>query len=357
VSVQHFIGVSGGKDSLRTAIEALDRFERRPPASNLPPRFLAADPGNEHPGWQNYIGYLETALGVTIEVVPADFSREFAVRRSNIESDWRKEKTTRTHSAECKARGESMTLRERMERCACPARVSPPVPEPLIQRALALLHPTGNPFLDLCMLKGRFPGAKSRFCTDRLKIEPMQAVKQPYLDQGINVIEWLGERAEESPGRAAKSVIQRIRHERATQVLYRPIHAMKRDQVFADIAARGILVNPLYDKGATRVGCWPCIMCGKDEIALLDSEAVDRLREWERLVGMVSRRQLATFFCAKMLPGETDDPGRAAIDNVLPWARTSRGGRQFDMFQSGLIEEARDAGIHCDRDAFAGCGD
>lgn len=359
-AVQHFISVSGGKDSLRTAIAALDRFEKRPPSSNFPPRFLAADTGNEEGRWLDYIGYLERALGVTIEIVRADFSREFAVRRANIQTDWRKEKTIRSHLAECKDRHDTMSTRERMALCQCPARIYPPVPEHLIDEALALLTPTGNPFLDLCMLKGRFPGARSRFCTDLLKLAPMDLIKQPLLESGVNIVEWIGERAEESLGRAKKPIIQRIRHASgASQILYRPIHAMKREQVFADIAARGIMVNPLYDEGALRVGCWPCIMCGKSEIRLLDRTAIDRLREWEGIVRRVSRRRNATFFAAKVLPGTVgpDDEGRAHIDAVVEWARTSRGGRQFDIFQRAEAIQANEAGVACDRDAFAGCGD
>ena len=356
MSVQHFVGLSGGKDSLLTAIEALDRFERKPPLGNLLPRFVAADTGNEEHRWQNYIAYLERTLGITIEIVRADFSREFAVRRSNIENEWRKEKRTRTHDADCKSRGKKMTYRERMKRCCCPERVSPPVPEHLIQRALGLLHPTGNPFLDLCMLKGRFPGAMSRFCTDRLKIEPMMALKRPYLEQGINIVEWLGERAEESPDRAKKPILQRIRHEHASQIIYRPIHLLRREEVFARIAHRGIEVHPLYGEGASRLGCWPCIMCGKDEVAMLDAIAIERLREWEAIVAMVSRRQLATFFCAKVLPGPTgDDPGRAHIDAVVEWSKTNRGGKQFDMMQMRLLREAEDTGVYCSRESFAGC--
>lgn len=358
MSVQHFISVSGGKDSLRTAIEAQERFERRPPSSNFPPRYLAADTGNEEDGWADYIAYLERALGIRIEVVRADFAAQFAIRRENIREDWRKEKRRRRHQAPCKARREIMPPKEWIAACDCPVSISPPVPEHLIERAASLLIPTGNPFLDLCMLKGRFPGARSRFCTDELKLVPMNAIKDPLLSEGVNIVEWIGERAEESPGRAKKKTIQRIRHASgATQVLYRPIHAMKREQVFADIAARGIRVNPLYDRGAERVGCWPCIMCGKSEIRLLDKDAIDRLREWESLVQAVSRRQNATFFAAKMLPGKiaAGDDARAHIDAVVSWARTSRGGKQFDIFQRAEAKAANDMGASCDRDDFAGC--
>lgn len=346
---QHFCGLSGGKDSLLTAIRAIKRFETKPP-TNLPLRFQTADTGNEWEGWRDYIDYLSRALGVDIEIVKADFAAEFAERRANIVREWSKEKRIRTHSPDCRGRGENMTRRERMKLCNCRENVLPPVHPDMIQRALDLLVPTGNPFLDLCMLKGRFPGAKSRFCTDRLKIEPMMAAKLPLLADGVNIVEWLGERAQESTDRAKKPRFTRIRHPNATQILYRPIHHLLVDEVFDEIAHFGIKVNPLYDMGASRVGCWPCIMCGKDEINLIarmTPEEIDRLREWEHIVGLVSRRLKATFFAAKMVPGDKEDEGRARIDNVVSWAKTSRGGRQIDMFQTGIIAEAEQEGWFC----------
>ncbi len=38
-----------------------------------------------------------------------------------------------------------------------------------------MLHASGNPFLDLCMIKGRFPSRKAQFCTQELKLAPMKA--------------------------------------------------------------------------------------------------------------------------------------------------------------------------------------
>lgn len=350
MATQHFVSVSGGKDSLYTAIKAIKRFEKRPP-SNMPPRFQACDTGNEHEGWLDYIHYLERELGITIEVLRADFTREFEVRRQNIRTDWSQEKRRRKHNRECRDRV-NLPFKQRKALCQCPEKVYAPISDVLIDEALALLEPTGNPFLDLCMIKGRFPGAKSRFCTDLLKIAPMMATKQPLLDEGINIVEWIGERAEESPGRAAKPFAQRIRHASgATQVLYRPIHQALRAEVFAEIAKAGLKPNPLYAAGAERVGCWPCIMCGKGEINLIAKmtpHEIDRLRSWEKLVQQVSRRRNATFFAAKVVPGDQNDEARAHIDAVVSWARTSRGGRQFDMMQAGLIEESRP--LFCDRE-------
>lgn len=348
IPVQHFIPISGGKDSTAALCLALERFERRPPPANLPPRFIHCDVGsNEHQATIDHIAYLSEATGVDIEIIRADFSAEFATRRANIRADWSREKRIKKHSPDCRASTAEMAwgqARAHRLACGCPINVMPVVAEADISEAIALLVPSGDPFLDLCMLKGRFPGAKSRFCTEELKIAPMMAIKRPIWADGISTIEWVGERADESPARALKPVIQRIRHGNAAQILYRPCHKLSAQDVF-DIAKRhGLRPNPLYLIGAKRVGCWPCIMCGKDEIiniATRTPEHIERLRAWEALVSRVSRRRMATFFHAS-------DETMFGIDQIIAWGRTSRGGKQFDIFRSEQAVEADIEGAMCD---------
>jgi hypothetical protein len=43
----------------------------------------------------------------------------------------------------------------------------------LRERAAEALRPSGNPFLDLCLWKGRFPSRMTQFCTQFLKTEPL----------------------------------------------------------------------------------------------------------------------------------------------------------------------------------------
>lgn len=353
--IQHIIPISGGKDSSAVACLALERFARRPPPSNLPPRFMHCDVGlNEHQITIDHIGYLDEWLrreiGCGIDIIKADFSAEFAERRKNLQTEWRKRKEIRRHSAECKALTDEMgwtEARDHRRACSCPLTIYEPVDEALIAEAMELLHPTGDPFLDLCMLKGRFPGARSRFCTEELKLAPMALVKDQYWQAGISTCEWVGERADESPGRAKKPGLQRIRRPEpgVSQILYRPVHQMSAHDVFAIAERHGLKPNPLYLMGAKRVGCWPCIMCGKDEIiniAERTPEHIERLRRWEALVSKLSRRGSATFFYA--------DPGMdvLGIDAIIEWARTGRGGRQFDMFRIEGMRTADRDGLMCD---------
>ena len=80
-----------------------------------------------------------------------------------------------------------------------------------ISCALEILKPTGIPFLDLCLWKGRFPSTKARFCTFELKHEPVRSqVILPLLNEFEEVISWQGVRAQESPSRAALPVGKRM---------------------------------------------------------------------------------------------------------------------------------------------------
>lgn len=129
---KHILSISGGKDS--TALWILAKIER-----DLDVTPVFADTGHEHPETYAYLDYLETVLG-PITRVQADFSRLFERRRKFIAEKWTESGVTHEHVAQ----------------------------------VLALLRPTGNPFLDLCMLKGRFPSTKARFCSQELKHAPIR---------------------------------------------------------------------------------------------------------------------------------------------------------------------------------------
>lgn len=339
---EHFCSISGGADSLATALLAKERAERRP----MKLRFINADLGeNEHQITHDYIGYLETKLG-PIQRVRANFDAEFEVRREAIQAHWSVEKRRKKHTAACKAKPAG----ERRN-CDCEVTVSPPVPQEIIDRAKALLVPTGEPFLDLCMLKGRFPSPTAQFCTERLKLEPINAITHPILEAGGRIVSWIGEMAEESQRRAAKPPIQRIRWPGTGQlVLYRPIHKWTKADNFALAKRHGVLPNKLYQMGMGRVGCF-CINQEKGEIQQWNNrfpEVIDRIRSWEIIVASVSRRQAATFFAPKL--GSTPND----IDQVVAWSRTTRGGKQFDLMQALSRTIAEEDGAMCES-AFGLC--
>lgn len=311
VVIHNIVSVSGGKDSTATLLFAIERG-----AENLQGVF--ADTGNEHEATYDYVRYIEQATGVPIRWVKADFSSQIQRKREYVQAKWRDKG----------------------------------VPESTIESVLSVLHATGNPFLDLCIWKGRFPSSQARFCTEELKIIPIQEqIYWPILRNTDHAIEsWQGIRWDESRARASAVEREGIEPDAQRVFAYRPILSWTADDVFAMHKRHGIKPNPLYSQGMGRVGCMPCINCRKDELAEISKrfpDAVDRLREWESIVSKASKRQSSTFFSTSNDPTIcSDDVNHIdhGIDRMVEWALTSRGGRQIDMIN--LMEPAQCSSIY-----------
>jgi 3'-phosphoadenosine 5'-phosphosulfate sulfotransferase (PAPS reductase)/FAD synthetase len=301
--IHNIVNISGGKDSTALALLACERE-----TENV--RFVFADTGHEHPETYKYIKYLSGELkqrsGAEIEHVRADFSDKFAARREFVAKVWD-------------------------ERGADPSR---------LQSALDALKPTGNPFLDLCMLKGVFPTSKRRFCTEHLKHKPIQKqIVDPVLESGCTaLIQWHGVRADESASRAKmpEKDVEFGQWEPDPQgyLIYRPILKWTAKDVFAMHRRHGVKPNPLYKKGMYRVGCMPCIHSRKAELRAIAKqypEVFDHLANMEAQVKTVSYHDMGTFFAADKTPG--CDVERSHAMAVKEWAT---GGDQIDLIE--LIE-------------------
>lgn len=306
--------ISGGKDS--TAMLLLGR-ER-----GVELLHVFADTGHEHAVTYAYLDYLEQKLGITIRRIRADFSREIAAKRMFIARDVRV--------------GRRNGKRIRWTNAAK-------------RRALAALVPSGNPYLDLCMWKGRFPSRKAQFCTQELKGIPIDRdVLLPLIKAGADVWSWRGVRKDESAPRAKLTETELCD---PGVTVYRPLLDWTVEDVFAIHRKHGIKPNPLYSQGAGRVGCMPCINCRKGElreIAARFPDEIDRVEEWERIVGLCSKRGAATFFAgsnahhnhrsiAAMQPREI--VAIANIRQAVEWAKTARGGRQYDLLGTPEISQ------------------
>jgi 3'-phosphoadenosine 5'-phosphosulfate sulfotransferase (PAPS reductase)/FAD synthetase len=170
MSVFHLVSVSSGKDSDATLLLALQRFGRERV------RAVMCDTGNEHALAWEHISYLEGHLRIKVEVLRANFDAEIAAKRRFIANDQRTGRDPR---------GRRLRWSNKAKR-----------------RALAELHPSGNPFLDLCMWKGRFPSRKAQFCTQELKTAMLVQHQQALVEQGHRVVSWQGVRRDESRTRA-----------------------------------------------------------------------------------------------------------------------------------------------------------
>ena len=289
----NIVSVSGGKDSTATLLLAIERQ-----AENLMAVF--ADTGHEHTKTYEYLDYLSSETGVDIERIKPDFSQRIEKKRENVQTKWRNDG----------------------------------VSEDIIEHALSVLHPTGNPFLDLCLWKGRFPSTKARFCTQELKVFPIQQqVFEPLLSdpETGDIYSWQGIRADESLARAKLPEIDEADN---SVINYRPILTWSAEQVFEFHRKHNMKWNPLYEQGMGRVGCMPCINCNKaelKEIALRFPEEIERVLEWERIVCFASKRGSSTFFGPNAAP---DNPLGTSLSTAVKWSKTTRGGRQYDLIAS-----------------------
>lgn len=300
MTVMHVVSVSGGKDSAATALLALETQ----PRESL--RFVFADTGNEHELTYEYVDYMEHHLDITIDRVRAEFSGEIERKRQYVIDHWPRKGVD--------AAG--------------------------VERALKALVPTGSPYLDLCIWKGRFPSPLAQFCTEFLKTKPLMEYQLNLIDEGLcaDVWSWQGVRLDESPSRKIRlqgtgACVRSLEHQGGGIWAYRPILRWKAADCFDAARLFGLDPNPLYRLGQTRVGCMPCINSSKDEILAISKRFpghIDRIEFWERQVGAASLRQGASFF---------PDPDRDAhlnkrgIRNVVRWSQTARGGQLIDFIR------------------------
>lgn len=291
----NILSFSGGKDSTAQYIQGLHW--------DVPFRAVFADTGNEHEITLEYVATLHLKTGgPQVEVIKADFTRQIEGKRKFIAENWE----------------------------------NGGVPADRVRTALDILKPTGNPMLDLCMWKGRFPSSQRRFCTEQLKTLPMMTqILLPAIKKYGTVISWQGVRKEESKRRA---LLGPFDHCDSGAIIYRPLLNWKFTQVFEKHDEAGIAPNPLYKMGFSRVGCMPCIMenkMGLRNLGLRFPEHVARLREWEQIVADVSKRGISTFFAegtAPYPPGyDPEVEGYYGIDKVIEWSNTDHGGKQFGL--------------------------
>lgn len=355
MSILHVVSVSGGKDSAATLLIALKRFG---PAKVIP---IFCDTGNEHPAVHEYLAYLEQALDIQIVRLRANFDAEIAAKRRFIANDRRTKRQYETEPV-FDADGNPVPKRDGRGRIVMHKvkRDGVEVEEPIQKtkkvgggrrvrwtnkakrRALAILHPTGNPFLNLCLWKGRFPSRKAQFCTEELKRNIAVRFQLDLIDQGNTVVSWQGIRREESTNRANAKKFEPVG---GGLYIYRPIVDWSAKEVFDYCQSYGVQPNPLYKQGMKRVGCMPCINCGKEEIRQIADRFPEFLAEkerWEQLVGQASKRGFSTFFNKERHDGVTDRRliyEAECVESIISWARTSRGGKQFDMFMQAEVFE------------------
>ena len=229
--------------------------------------------------------------------------------------------------------------------------IEPPMPElDKEQEALAIKYEDRlghrSAMIRWTVKKGMFPSRKRRWCTDHLKIRTLKKLLRPMLEDGLLPVNTVGIRAAESKARA--KLPERELSTSLDCMVWRPIISWSKQDVIDIHTRHGLLPNPLYLKGADRVGCWPCIYCRKSEVRFLaetDQHRVDLVRDLEADVGTLTLKRyerkgdsfsgvLPTFF------GQNGPSGNdmTTIDEMVRWSKTSFGGKQFNFFREDELE-------------------
>ena len=319
--IKHVVSCSTGKDSVATLLLAIENC----PRENIIPIFC--DTGNEHEVVYQHLTYLEQALDITIVRLKADFTEQIANKRNFIARDQRKGRKYDTIKVPLGGIDENGKELFRLKKVGGGRRIR--WSNKAKRRALAVLHPTGNPFLDLCLWKGRFPSRKAQFCTEELKRNMAVEFQLSLVDQGFQVLSWQGVRRDESESRKNAKKSERIGGGIWT---FRPIVEWTALDTFAFAKARGIQPNPLYTAGMGRVGCMPCINARKDELLQISKrfpEHIQRIAKWESLVAQAGKRGVSPFFAAPKMTNR--EASKQTIGVVVEWSKTTRGGKQYDL--------------------------
>ena len=149
----------------------------------------------------------------------------------------------------------------------------------------------GITFEELCIKERYIPNFTARFCTRILKHEKSDAEIKKYVAAGFNPIVVTGVRRAESPSR---KYYQSHRIHNGVKIL-QPIAYWTVEEVFAIHKKHNIKHNPLYDKGWSRVGCYPCIFAKQSEIGLLEPWAIQRIRKLENKISEIKGVPVSFF--------------------------------------------------------------
>ena len=168
-----------------------------------------------------------------------------------------------------------------------------------------------SPFIRAVFYNRAFPSSMMKWCTRQLKIEPISKFLK---DLDSDVVNLVGIRREESLRRSKMTEWEF--NEGFDCWTWRPLIGWTLKDVI-DIHHRfNIIPNR------------PCIMAKKQEIKLLPPDRIDLIRDLEAAISDLREKQ-STFFSRNWWRTP-----QMPIDDVRDWAATSRGGKQFELFDT-----------------------
>lgn len=141
-------------------------------------------------------------------------------------------------------------------------------------------------FENLSIREKMIPNRFARFCTRELKIKPAIEFYKTINEDFINIV---GIRRDESEKRKDTETFY-IKDGIKTLC---PIAYWDTKKVFDYHKENNIEINPLYKKGFSRVGCYPCVYARKHELIMMEDKYKDRVKNLELKIG-------AKFFAPDM---------------------------------------------------------
>lgn len=200
----------------------------------------------------------------------------------------------------------------------------------IYEKCLKVLNKDHSDFIIRTLNSYMFPNTYIKWCTERLKIRPFNRFVK---NSEIEYVSCVGIRKEESLRRAK---LEAWEYNQGFDLwVHRPLIEWSYQDVIDIHKRHNVRPNPLYLEGANRVGCYPCIHMNKQEMQNVDPKHrhIEVIRILEEYFTQLKGRS-SYFFTRKSLA----KMGDSTIDTVLDWAKTSYGGRQYQLFFEEEIE-------------------
>lgn len=132
-----------------------------------------------------------------------------------------------------------------------------------------------------------WPSASTRQCTSDLKRGPIQREVRRYAKANgfKTIVNCLGLRAEESPGRAKRNVFSKMSISNSVNTWYEwlPLHDITTEAVFATIKFHGQEPHYAYSLGNERLSCVFCIMASRNDLRNGGNQHPDLLKKYHEL--------------------------------------------------------------------------
>jgi len=233
----------------------------------------------------------------------------------------------------------------------------------------------GIGFYELARKKKRFPSRRARFCTQILKVIPSMKHIEELKEKG-KVLALSGIRKAEGHSANDRGDLDQFHYDDTYGCdKFLPIYEWSLDDIWEAhrkyldvedvveiikddegvplttrleliqrVRTTGVPRNPLYDMGARRVGCFPCINSSKREIRAIAHYRPERIDFIESKEGYFSdnSNMFSSMFARKTVPerwrtkeittADGEKMNVATIRDIVAWSKTAWGARQYELF-------------------------